>query len=85
MGEEGTAFVHKVMEFTLNYQYSVTERFIAKCPALIKNPFQLLFQFPDIFINPSLLFLHLQYLRCNPLDTFTDIQFLKNLIFLLLR
>lgn len=33
MGEEGTAFVHKVMEFTLNYQYAVTERFIAKCPA----------------------------------------------------
>lgn len=33
MGEEGAAFVHKVMEFTLNYQYSVTERFIAKIPA----------------------------------------------------
>ena len=33
MGEEGADFVHKVMGFTLNYQYSVTERFISKLPA----------------------------------------------------
>ncbi len=32
-GEDGKAFVHKVMEFTLNYQYSVTEKFISKIPA----------------------------------------------------
>ncbi len=32
MGEEGAAFVHKIMEFTLNYQYSVTERFISRIP-----------------------------------------------------
>ena len=32
MGEDGAGFVHKIMEFTLNYQYSVTERFISKCP-----------------------------------------------------
>jgi len=33
MGEIGAAFVHRVMEFTLNYQYSVTEKFISKLPA----------------------------------------------------
>lgn len=33
IGEDGKAFVHKVMEFTLNYQYSVTEKFISKLPA----------------------------------------------------
>ena len=33
LGEEGKAFVHTVMEFTLNYQHHVTERFIQKLPA----------------------------------------------------
>ena len=33
LGEEGKVFVHTVMEFTLNYQYHVTERFIQKLPA----------------------------------------------------
>lgn len=33
MGDEGAAFVHRVMEFTLNYQYSVTEKFISRIPA----------------------------------------------------
>lgn len=33
LGEEGKAFVHTVMEFTLNYQYHVTEKFIQKLPA----------------------------------------------------
>lgn len=32
LGEEGRAFVHTVMEFTLNYQYHVTEKFIRKIP-----------------------------------------------------
>ena len=32
LGEEGKAFVHTVMEFTLNYQHHVTERFIQKLP-----------------------------------------------------
>ncbi len=33
LGEEGKTFVHTVMEFTLNYQYHVTEKFIQKLPA----------------------------------------------------
>ena len=33
LGEDGKAFVHTVMEFTLNYQYHVTEKFIQKLPA----------------------------------------------------
>ena len=33
MGEEGEEFLHKVMEFTLNYQYHITQRFISKVPA----------------------------------------------------
>lgn len=32
LGEEGKRFVHKVMEFTLNYQYHITDRFIQKLP-----------------------------------------------------
>lgn len=32
LGEEGKQFVHQIMEYTLNYQYSVTERFIQKLP-----------------------------------------------------
>lgn len=32
LGEEGQAFVHKVMSFTLNYKYNVTENFIRKKP-----------------------------------------------------
>ncbi|WP_031556074.1 TOTE conflict system archaeo-eukaryotic primase domain-containing protein [Oribacterium sp. FC2011] len=32
LGEKGKDFVHKVMSFTLNYSYNVTERFIRKCP-----------------------------------------------------
>ncbi len=32
LGEDGKEFVHKVMEFTLNYQYHVTQRFIDKIP-----------------------------------------------------
>lgn len=33
LGEDGKNFVHTVMEFTLNYQYHVTEKFIQKLPA----------------------------------------------------
>ena len=33
IGEQGREFIHTVMEFTLNYQYAVTEKFILKCPA----------------------------------------------------
>lgn len=33
LGEAGRDFVHQVMEYTLNYQYAITERFICKCPA----------------------------------------------------
>ena len=33
MGEEGEEFLHKIMQFTLNYQYHVTQRFISKLPA----------------------------------------------------
>ena len=32
MGEEGQKFIHKVMSFTLNYQYQITEKFIRKVP-----------------------------------------------------
>lgn len=32
LGEEGKEFVHKVMEYTLNYQYNVTERYIKRLP-----------------------------------------------------
>lgn len=32
LGDKGKEFVHKVMSFTLNYSYNVTERFIKKCP-----------------------------------------------------
>lgn len=32
LGKEGKQFVHEVMEFTLNYQYHITERFIQKLP-----------------------------------------------------
>ena len=33
IGEQGQTFVHTVMQFTLNYKYHVTERFIQKLPA----------------------------------------------------
>lgn len=33
IGEEGKNFVHTIMEFTLNYQYHVTDKFIQKLPA----------------------------------------------------
>jgi len=32
LGNEGKAFIHKVMSFTLNYDYNVTEKFIRKMP-----------------------------------------------------
>lgn len=32
LGNKGQEFVHAVMEFTLNYQYSVTQRYIRKLP-----------------------------------------------------
>lgn len=32
MGDEGKEFVHTVMGFTLNYQYSITQKFITKLP-----------------------------------------------------
>lgn len=32
LGDEGRRFVHRVMENTLNYKYSVTEKFIQKLP-----------------------------------------------------
>lgn len=32
LGEQGQQFVHQVMEYTLNYQYNTTERFIRKIP-----------------------------------------------------
>lgn len=32
LGEEGKEFVHKIMSFTLNYDYNVTEKFIRKIP-----------------------------------------------------
>lgn len=48
MGEEGNNFIHKVMEFTLNYQYSVTERFISKLPAKPVSCLKLRDQYPKI-------------------------------------
>ena len=33
LGDSGKSFVHTVMEFTLNYKYQVTEKFIQKIPA----------------------------------------------------
>ena len=32
LGDEGKDFVHKVMSFTLNYQYNVTDKFIKRIP-----------------------------------------------------
>lgn len=32
LGDKGKDFVHKVMSYTLNYSFNVTERFIRKCP-----------------------------------------------------
>ena len=32
MGEEGKGFIHKVMSFTLNYSYQITQKFILRCP-----------------------------------------------------
>lgn len=32
LGEEGRAFVHKIMSFTLNYSYQTTQKFILRCP-----------------------------------------------------
>ncbi|MDO4340870.1 MAG: CRISPR-associated primase-polymerase type A1 [Eubacteriales bacterium] len=32
LGDEGKEFIHKVMSFTLNYSYQVTQKFILKCP-----------------------------------------------------
>lgn len=32
LGDEGKDFVHKVMSFTLNYSYQVTQKFILRCP-----------------------------------------------------
>ncbi len=32
LGEEGKEFVHQVMEYTLNYQYSVTQKYIKRLP-----------------------------------------------------
>lgn len=33
LGDGGKEFVHKIMEYTINYQYSVTQKFIQKLPA----------------------------------------------------
>ena len=33
MGDNGKEFVHTVMSYTLNYQYSITQKFISKIPA----------------------------------------------------
>lgn len=32
LGKEGKEFVHKIMEYTLNYQYNVTEKYIKRLP-----------------------------------------------------
>ncbi|MCI8582950.1 MAG: hypothetical protein HFH13_07450 [Dorea sp.] len=32
LGDGGKEFVHKIMEFTLNYSYKVTQKFIHRCP-----------------------------------------------------
>ena len=32
MGEEGKAFVHQIMHFTVNYKYGVTQKFISRLP-----------------------------------------------------
>ena len=32
LGDDGKEFVHKVMSFTLNYNYNTTEHFIRRCP-----------------------------------------------------
>lgn len=32
LGDDGKEFVHRVMQYTLNYQYNTTERFIRKIP-----------------------------------------------------
>lgn len=33
LGDAGKEFLHKIMEYTINYQYTVTEKFIQKLPA----------------------------------------------------
>jgi len=32
LGQDGKEFVHRIMEYTLNYQYNVTEKFIRRIP-----------------------------------------------------
>lgn len=32
LGDEGKDFVHKIMSFTINYQYNVTDKFIKRMP-----------------------------------------------------
>lgn len=32
LGDDGKSFVHKIMSFTMNYQYNVTQRFIDRMP-----------------------------------------------------
>lgn len=32
LGDDGKEFIHKVMSFTLNYSYQVTQKFVLKCP-----------------------------------------------------
>lgn len=32
MGDDGKEFIHKVMSFTLNYSYQITQKFILHCP-----------------------------------------------------
>lgn len=32
LGDGGKEFVHKIMEFTLNYSYKITQKFIHRCP-----------------------------------------------------
>lgn len=32
MGDDGKEFIHKIMSFTLNYSYQITQKFILRCP-----------------------------------------------------
>lgn len=32
LGDDGKEFIHKIMSFTLNYSYQVTQKFILRCP-----------------------------------------------------
>ncbi len=48
LGEGGKRFVHKVMEYTVNYQYSITEKFILRLPDKLISSIKLREQYKTV-------------------------------------